>query len=281
MWRSSANYPDIWRRTAGIDGNDDSGDALRDQAREEKASPTSANHPILAVRDRDAVVHSSISTNQLSLLTKDKSSQTIANIPNSRKGQTSSAQRKKKKLPASKQYDADMPVIITLFGDQQTAAVSHLKGYIGAEASDKHDVIVGRNQIQAMTAKGIPEQTHSYDCGVCFIAYIEEFAKNPAGFVTKILTGSWTRRRTSSLSMLLESELGSEMSCWSYTRSRLLIISRQSRAPSSVYPDANGCIGQRLGCVRSETQDLYQGRPTLHRHQWGIYEYSPSEGERR
>lgn len=88
-----------------------------------------------------------------------------------------------------------MPVIITLFGDQQTAAVSHLKDYIGAEASDKHDVIVGRNQIQAMTAKGIPEQTHSYDCGVYLIAYIEEFAKNPAGFVTKILTGELDKEK--------------------------------------------------------------------------------------
>ncbi|KAI7370587.1 hypothetical protein KC336_g20877, partial [Hortaea werneckii] len=45
-----------------------------------------------------------------------------------------------------------------------------------------------RDALQGVTAKGIPEQTNFCDCGVYLIGYIEQFAKDPRGFVSKVLS---------------------------------------------------------------------------------------------
>ncbi len=138
----------------------------------------------------DDVTHSADALHELSLSEKGENSQTFFDMPESPKTQTSSARRRKKAAPTLKKYDADTPVIITLdsFGSQHTAAARQLKDYISAEATEKRGMVVEREEIQAMTAKGIPEQTNFCDCGVYLVGYIEEFAKNPREFVTKVLT---------------------------------------------------------------------------------------------
>ncbi|KAK5166428.1 uncharacterized protein LTR77_007971 [Saxophila tyrrhenica] len=141
--------------------------------------------------DRTASAHHTADAMyQLSLSDKGKSSQTVAEPPTSPPAQSSSARRRKKGPAPLRKYYVDTPVIITLdsFGSQHTAVARQLKDYISAEANEKRGIHVEREQIQGMTAKGIPEQTNFCDCGVYLVGYIEEFAKDPRDFVTKVLT---------------------------------------------------------------------------------------------
>lgn len=97
---------------------------------------------------------------------------------------------KKKTAPAPRQYNPNHPVVITLdsFGNQHPAETRYLKDYIAAEAKEKRGMQVDRDEIQGMTAKGIPHQTNFSDCGLYVIGYLQEFAKDPRVFVTKVLT---------------------------------------------------------------------------------------------
>lgn len=119
---------------------------------------------------------------QLSLLDKTNSTQTT---PGSAKGKS-----KKKAGPPPRQYDPNAPIIITLdsFGNQHPTETRYLKDYIAAEAKEKRAMQVDRDEIQGMTAKGIPHQTNFSDCGLYMIGYLQEFAKNPKAFVKKVLT---------------------------------------------------------------------------------------------
>lgn len=96
---------------------------------------------------------------------------------------------RKRMPPAPKKYDTRSPTIITLdsFGSSHSTEARYLKDYINAEAEEKRGMAVGTKDVQGMTAKGIPEQTNFCDCGLYLIGYIEEFAKDPDKFVTKIL----------------------------------------------------------------------------------------------
>ncbi len=106
----------------------------------------------------------------------------------SRKRTPSSKRSRKKSLPIRK-YDPDSPTIITLdsFGSTHSMEIRNLKDYVSAEAESKRSMSVNTKDLQGMTAKGIPEQSNFCDCGVFLVKYIEEFARNPRRFVTKVL----------------------------------------------------------------------------------------------
>ncbi|RMY66111.1 hypothetical protein D0863_08672 [Hortaea werneckii] len=98
--------------------------------------------------------------------------------------------KRKKTPPTPKKYGPDTPSIITLdsFGSPHTAEIRFLKDYLKAEADAKRGMEFDRDALQGVTAKGIPEQTNFCDCGVYLIGYIEQFAKDPRGFVSKVLS---------------------------------------------------------------------------------------------
>jgi sentrin-specific protease 7 len=47
---------------------------------------------------------------------------------------------------------------------------------------------VGREDMKGMTATGVPLQQNFCDCGLYLVGYVAEFAKDPEGFVNKVLT---------------------------------------------------------------------------------------------
>ncbi|KAI6899946.1 cysteine proteinase [Hortaea werneckii] len=98
--------------------------------------------------------------------------------------------KRKKTPPTPRKYGPDTPSIITLdsFGSPHTAEIRFLKDYLKAEADAKRGMEFDRDALQGVTAKGIPEQTNFCDCGVYLVGYIEQFAKDPRGFVSKVLS---------------------------------------------------------------------------------------------
>lgn len=97
---------------------------------------------------------------------------------------------KKRTAPALPKYPTDKPIIITLdsFGQAHTGQVASLKDYVAAEAMDKRGMEVGREDMKGMTATGVPLQQNFCDCGLYLVGYVAEFAKDPEGFVNKVLT---------------------------------------------------------------------------------------------
>jgi sentrin-specific protease 7 len=102
----------------------------------------------------------------------------------------SNKKSKKRAAPSLRKYPTDKPTIITLdsFGVGHPGQVSTLKKYVEAEALDKRGMEAAAAGIQGMTAAGIPVQSNYCDCGLYLVGYVAEFAKDPEGFVNKVLT---------------------------------------------------------------------------------------------
>jgi sentrin-specific protease 7 len=141
----------------------------------------SGQHENEVSQSTDAMDHLSLAENLKSPRRTTRSS--------SQKSNSTGRKSKKKPPPPPRKYASDLPAIITLdsFGSQHSTETRYLKDYICAEAEDKRAIIVERNDIIGMTTKGIPEQTNFCDCGVYLVGYVEEFAKDPRSFVTKVL----------------------------------------------------------------------------------------------
>lgn len=105
-------------------------------------------------------------------------------------GRQSGKKSKKRAAPSLRKYPTDKPTIITLdsFGVGHPGQVSTLKKYVEAEAKDKRGMDVSGGDIQGMTAAGIPVQSNYCDCGLYLVGYVAEFAKDPEGFVNKVLS---------------------------------------------------------------------------------------------
>lgn len=97
---------------------------------------------------------------------------------------------KKKAQPTMRKYNPNTPAIITLdsLGGSHYPEVRHLKEYVIAEAREKQGQDIGREELQGVLAKGIPEQDNFCDCGVYLVGYIRQFLKDPAEFVRKALS---------------------------------------------------------------------------------------------
>jgi len=102
----------------------------------------------------------------------------------------SSSKTKVKKVPPGRKYPPDIPAIITLdsLGDSHAAEIRYLKDYLKSEAEEKRGMNVVGSALQGITAKGIPEQTNFCDCGLYLVGYVQEFAKNPREFISKVLS---------------------------------------------------------------------------------------------
>jgi sentrin-specific protease 7 len=103
---------------------------------------------------------------------------------------TGAKKSKKRAPPPPKKYDPDQPTIIFLdsMASGHPIETRNLKDYLRAEAEAKRSMDLDTKQLQGMTAKGIPEQDNLSDCGLYLVGFVEQFAKNPRQFVTKVLT---------------------------------------------------------------------------------------------
>ena len=112
------------------------------------------------------------------------------NLVTQKSGKQSGKKSKKRAAPSLRKYPTDKPTIITLdsFGVGHPGQVSTLKKYVEAEALDKRGMEAAAAGIQGMTAAGIPVQSNYCDCGLYLVGYVAEFAKDPEGFVNKVLT---------------------------------------------------------------------------------------------
>ncbi|KAK0932038.1 hypothetical protein LTR91_008811 [Friedmanniomyces endolithicus] len=124
--------------------------------------------------------------------TSNNAARALSTQPVSRSGTVTGKAKKggkKKFTPVPRKYSPDTPAIITLdsFGLPHTAEVRSLKEYIIREAEDKRGMLVDRDDLYGVSAKGIPQQANFCDCGVYLLAYVEQFAKDPRAFVEKVL----------------------------------------------------------------------------------------------
>jgi len=96
---------------------------------------------------------------------------------------------KKKAPPRQRTFDQDRPTIITLdsFGHARGPEIRLLKDYLVAEGEAKRGMSISLNDIQGVTAKGLPQQANFCDCGLFLVGYAEQFAKEPRQFATKVL----------------------------------------------------------------------------------------------
>ena len=87
-------------------------------------------------------------------------------------------------------FRPDAPSILTVdsFGSSHARDVRVLKEYLKAEADDKRGMTIEIQELQGVTAKGVPEQTNLCDCGVFLVEYVERFAQDPQRFASRILT---------------------------------------------------------------------------------------------
>ena len=105
--------------------------------------------------------------------------------------------RKKKPRPSLQKYETDKPIIITLdsLGLARSSTVAALKQYLVQEAKDKQGWDIDIAELKGMTAKSIPTQGNYSDCGLYMCMYLEQFMKDPYGFVEKILRREESRIR--------------------------------------------------------------------------------------
>ncbi|ETN36807.1 uncharacterized protein HMPREF1541_09085, partial [Cyphellophora europaea CBS 101466] len=96
---------------------------------------------------------------------------------------------KKRKRQSLPKYNLKSPVIISLdsLGQPRSQSCSFLKQYIVQEGKNKHGLDIDDKKIPAMTAKEIPTQGNFSDCGLYVCMYLEQFMRDPDGFVRAVL----------------------------------------------------------------------------------------------
>ncbi|EMC94138.1 hypothetical protein BAUCODRAFT_150345 [Baudoinia panamericana UAMH 10762] len=163
----------------------------------------------------------------------------------------STATRKKKgrKKPAApvRKFSPDAPTIICLdsFGNARATEMRNLKDYIVFEAEAKRAMKVDREDIQGINAKGIPEQTNFCDCGVYLIGYIEAFARDPDGFVKKVITRQMDKQ--ADFANFNPSEKRAQI------REQLLALEREQTAARVAAKKAKAGVGKASPAAASET----------------------------
>lgn len=86
-------------------------------------------------------------------------------------------------------YETSKPIIITLdsLAIARSATCTVLRQYVAHEAWDKRNLEIDPSELRGMTAKDIPTQGNYSDCGLYLCMYLEQFARDPYGFVSRIL----------------------------------------------------------------------------------------------
>lgn len=192
------NLPNLLRKPAPLD--DQAADVAETTAAPQRSSaqPSPIRDPEEIPDSQDPPKPDEQAMRRLSLGESENGKATVEgifefdenNILVTQKNGKSNKKSKKRAAPSLRKYPTDKPTIITLdsFGVGHPGQVSTLKKYVEAEALDKRGMEAAAAGIQGMTAAGIPVQSNYCDCGLYLVGYVAEFAKDPEGFVNKVLT---------------------------------------------------------------------------------------------
>ncbi|EEQ84941.2 ubiquitin-like-specific protease 2 [Blastomyces dermatitidis ER-3] len=71
--------------------------------------------------------------------------------------------------------------------DETTSPVDVSSTKENEEGKSKRSLIINSKNIEGMAAKGIPQQSNTFNCGLYLLAYLEKSIQNPGDFVTKLL----------------------------------------------------------------------------------------------
>ncbi|KIW07190.1 uncharacterized protein PV09_02056 [Verruconis gallopava] len=98
---------------------------------------------------------------------------------------------RRKSAPPLRRYNTAQPMIVIMdpMGTAHPRTVAALKEYLVAEAKQKRDMNIDRDNIKSMTARaGIPQQNNYYDCGIYVLGYLDKFMEDPQEFGRKLLS---------------------------------------------------------------------------------------------
>jgi sentrin-specific protease 7 len=198
------NLPSLKRKSAALDDRASDAVATPSTSQQASARPSPIRDPVVPdsqdVDDDDkpdaqAMESLSIESERTSREGSDviafgEDGKVASNSPDRPVQAKGGKKSKKRTAPALPKYPTDKPIIITLdsFGQAHTGQVASLKDYVAAEAMEKRGMEVGREDMKGMTATGVPLQQNFCDCGLYLVGYVAEFAKDPEGFVNKVLT---------------------------------------------------------------------------------------------
>ena len=198
------NLPSLKRKSAALDDRTSDAVATPSTSQQASARPSPIRDPVVPdsqdVDDDDkpdaqAMESLSIESERTSREGSDviafgEDGKVVNNSPDRPVQAKGGKKSKKRTAPALPKYPTDKPIIITLdsFGQAHTGQVASLKDYVAAEAMEKRGMEVGREDMKGMTATGVPLQQNFCDCGLYLVGYVAEFAKDPEGFVNKVLT---------------------------------------------------------------------------------------------
>ncbi|KAI5924287.1 hypothetical protein F4810DRAFT_134953 [Camillea tinctor] len=119
----------------------------------------------------------------------DDSRGEVEQIQVSNNSQNRSRKPGKRQSTGPRKHDPGQTKIITLdsIGTSHSPTCSILKQYLVAELKDKKNIEITPPGALGMTAKGVPEQSNHWDCGLYLLGYIQEFLRDPDMFVRSIL----------------------------------------------------------------------------------------------
>jgi hypothetical protein len=88
-----------------------------------------------------------------------------------------------------RKFDPTEPRIITLdsLGGSHSPTCTILRDYLVVDLEVRKGIRIDKPTNLGTTAKGIPQQTNYYDCGVYLLAYIREFLLSPDMFINSVL----------------------------------------------------------------------------------------------
>jgi sentrin-specific protease 7 len=197
------NLPSLKRKSAALDDRTPDAAATPSTSQQASARPSPIRDPVVPDSqevddekpDAQAMESLSIESERTSregseVIEFDEDGKVAMSSPNRPVQAKGGKKSKKRTAPALPKYPTDKPIIITLdsFGQAHTGQVASLKDYVAAEAMEKRGLEVGREDMKGMTATGVPLQQNFCDCGLYLVGYVAEFAKDPEGFVNKVLT---------------------------------------------------------------------------------------------
>jgi len=192
------NLPNLKRTATGLDieENDDDemlleGDSEDRPRPDEEAAWKAMSGDLRTSETQESMRILSISDHEDNRAQDLKRHDAMANDDDSQpRPRTPGAKKTKKKAPPRQRtFDQDRPTIITLdsFGHARGPEIRLLKEYLVAEGETKRGMSISLNDIQGVTAKGLPQQANFCDCGLFLVGYAEQFAKEPRQFATKVL----------------------------------------------------------------------------------------------
>ncbi|EFX02853.1 ulp1 protease family protein [Grosmannia clavigera kw1407] len=97
----------------------------------------------------------------------------------------SKGQVRKLFMKKTKSQDPKAARIVTLdsLGSPHSVSIDHLKQWLLAEMEERKGIKPSHAAGLGMTAKTIPQQENFCDCGVYLLLYVQEFVKDPDGFM--------------------------------------------------------------------------------------------------